>query len=126
VIYDLEEAMATILVVDDEQYVHDGFEVLFEGHTVLSAFTGAEARARFNKRQKTIDVVLMDGYLAMDDPEKTTLKLAQYMRNCGFTKPIIAISGDDKMRKSLLTAGCSHEMVKANTARLKKLVESLI
>jgi two-component system, cell cycle sensor histidine kinase and response regulator CckA len=52
----------TILLVDDEAFVRDlGQRILSQaGYTVLTAANGVEALALFAKKEKEIDLVIMD------------------------------------------------------------------
>jgi len=104
--------MANILIVEDNSEMQDLYQFFLGGHTVFRALTVAKARNFFNDHQDQIAVIVLDGHMGLDDPERTTLEFALHARRMGFRGPMIACSGDEGLRANLLERGCSHTVPK--------------
>ena len=109
-----------VLVVEDQDYLHDKWRRELDGKVVLvSALSIEEAEEKFSANPD-IDAIVMDACVPGDEP--TTPPLVRKFRET-FTGPIIAISSLPEYRAKLVSAGCDHESRK--DALPAKLLEVL-
>jgi CheY-like chemotaxis protein len=85
----MEDSMARILVIDDEEMLLETVEEILkdEGHDVVTAHDGVEGMAAF--RRQPIDLVITDIFM----PGKEGIETILDIRDRTPTLPIIAISG---------------------------------
>jgi CheY-like chemotaxis protein len=90
---------ATILVVDDEEYIRDILSETFKacGYRMLSAANGVEALKILNK--ESVDVVLLDMRMPMKDGLSVVKEIADRLP----TLPVIIVTGlasDDEVKEA--------------------------
>ena len=110
--------MKRLLIVEDLEET----QVLWREHIefafgdsveVRSAYTLPEAKALFFEalgKGKNWHAIVMDACLGGSKPN--TFGLVREIREAGFRGPMIAVSGDPKLRATLMDVGCSHEAEK--------------
>lgn len=84
--------MKKILIVDDDKFILEFLAELFKtiGHQVLTAENAEDGLEIFKQQNEEIDVVLTDAAM----PEETDgLELVQQIRNLGFKRKIVMMSG---------------------------------
>ena len=82
---------------------------------VLEAATLEEGKRVFQKNPD-VSLVIMDACVPGDEPN--SMPLIKKILSAGYSKPIIAISGNPEYRKILLRAGATHEAEKHKVAEL--------
>ncbi|HLG25494.1 MAG TPA: response regulator [Candidatus Gracilibacteria bacterium] len=110
-----------LLVEDEEDNIGLIGEMLDEeGFSFIVARNVDEAMSLYPRAQ----AIVMDGQIPGADPH--TVGLVRYIRNNGFTGPIIANSASSKIGGELVDAGCSHMLNKLQLyPELPKLLRSL-
>jgi len=85
------EAMATILVVDDDEAVRHGLTSMLEsaGYRVIQAADGIEAMAVFRKDHATIDAVILD----MTMPGPSGIEIMDDLRKVNADIPVVLSTG---------------------------------
>jgi CheY-like chemotaxis protein len=80
-----------ILLVDDDRELNDGLRIVLEdqGHLVIQAFDGAEARELVNRHRP--DLMILD--LTM--PRISGYGVLQYLRTQPATTPVIMMTGNE-------------------------------
>lgn len=103
-----EANMAKVLVLEDDVVLQAVFKEHLEitKHEHLKALCVADARAFFKKHGDEIAVMIVDGFMAVGDPERTTLQFIRDMRVLGYKGPMIAASSDSTMASRQREAGC--------------------
>lgn len=99
-----------LMVEDDDEYITRTQRILGDAVEVLGAQTLDAGRALFEEHKDRLALILMDACVPGDDPN--AMWLVQQIRESGFTKPIIAISGMADYRQMLIRAGASDECPK--------------
>lgn len=114
------EGRPVVFIVEDNEPLQEAWQAVLEDAEVevIAAYTINEALMKFEANHPIIDVVVMDAELATKPKmlqinatlatKPNTLHLVEMMRWLGFTKPIIAASGNSNWRGDQLCAGCSH------------------
>lgn len=82
-------AMATILVIDDEQSIHDAFRLIFEseGYSVLAADSGENGLVQAAKHDP--DLIFLDVKL----PRMNGIEVLRSLKESGSNAPVVMISG---------------------------------
>ncbi|MFX1561904.1 MAG: response regulator transcription factor [Promethearchaeota archaeon] len=114
--------MATILLVDDDQGIHQTYSKLLPmvGHSVMaSAFNGFNAINTYTRLNPKPDLVLMDQRMPRMDGITATQKLKHLDPEC----LIIFLSADNKVKREALAAGAA--AFKTKPLRLKDLLSAL-
>ncbi|MDD5043207.1 MAG: hypothetical protein PHD51_00885 [Patescibacteria group bacterium] len=105
-----------VLLVEDNALSRRGIV------SVIKIFAGAEvevleaasesAAKRLFKDNPDVDLMLVDGRLTSGGTEPDTIELVKLFRR-DFSGPMVAISDQDSYNNLLLSAGCSHAIVKS-------------
>ena len=101
--------MPRILIVDDEDIVIRNCKQALPHFEWQAAFTWSVGWMHFSNNPTLYDAILLDGNL---EPGRHGYTLAQAIRAHGYTRPLIAISGDEDMQKLLMQAGCNYRATK--------------
>jgi two-component system nitrogen regulation response regulator NtrX len=82
-------APAKILVIDDEQGIHDAFQLIFEleGYELISATSGEEGLVQVSKKDP--DLIFLDVKL----PRMSGIDVLRSLKESGNSVPVIMISG---------------------------------
>jgi len=82
-------ALATILVIDDEQSIHDAFRLIFEseGYELIASDSGESGLVQVAKHAP--DLIFLDVKL----PKMSGLEVLRSLKESGSTAPVIMISG---------------------------------
>lgn len=105
--------MKKILIVEDSaEYQQKFSDALSEKFELLQAFTLPEGIALFEARSDELAAVAMDACVPGDSPN--SMSVIRYIRDTGYTGPVIAISSLREYRMVLMAVGCDYECPKAD------------
>jgi two-component system chemotaxis response regulator CheY len=96
--------MASVLIVDDDQFIHKVLEriLVIGGHEVLGhANNGAEAVEQFVQLNPKPDIVLMDQRMPVMNGATATREILSLENNA----KILFVSADETVKKEALEAG---------------------
>jgi len=90
----MERAMATILIIDDDQSIRDVLRLYLEdaGYQVIEANDGVEGLTRF--AEQPVDLVILDIFMPQKDGIETMNELRELSQDCH----VLAISGGSSDR----------------------------
>ncbi|MHA2406727.1 MAG: response regulator transcription factor [Candidatus Hermodarchaeia archaeon] len=103
--------MASILIVDDEENLHQIYKALFtlKGHKVIgSAFDGDEAVQLFLKMDPKPDVIIMDHRM----PRMDGISATKIIQEISAYSKIVFVSADETVRSEAMEAGATVFQVK--------------
>lgn len=119
----MSDAKPVVLIFED----HPTWQQVFasavdaDSYDVVTADSPAAGRQKFDEVRDRVALVVMDGALGGDD--LNSLPLIRYIREAGYTGPMIAASGLSDYRVDMVRAGCDHSEGKD---QVPGLVESLL
>lgn len=117
-----KETSMKILILEDDEAVQRTFSHALRGHELLQANNLEQAGTFFLANFQTISVVVVDGCVENKSKKFDTEPFIRQVLASGFKGSIIAISGDEDVRKDMLKVGCTDECEKHELAnKLKEL-----
>lgn len=109
--------MSNILIVDDDADMQETYsaalERQFPRHVILRALDSQTARALFAAHRDSLVAIVLDGYLADNDPEPTTLELARDIYKSRFAGVVVGAScNPDLLRRFREEGLCGYTVEK--------------
>lgn len=110
-----------ILLVEDEEATQKLMTLVLQWHLPVDVLIASSMReARELIKTTELDVIIMDGTVL----DGLTVEFVRELRRCGFTRLIIAFSGQEDVQERLMTAGCD-DRVQKPCNDIKGMVEKI-
>lgn len=112
-----------VLIVEDDASVRSAYvDLLRDKCITLEVDTIAEAKSMYGEFSACLGAIIMDGEI-LGPPD--TVPLVKWLREQGYTGPIVARSANKGQQKALMAAGCSHSCPKPDPDPLLGVLEEL-